>query len=516
MNLVEVEGLDVAFGPTKVVRDVSLHVAAGECLALVGESGSGKSVTARALLGLNRATVTARALRIGGRDARGFGERQWREVRGAAVGLVSQDALVSLDPLRRVGDEVVEPLRLHRRGERARWPRRVVEALAEAGVPEPETRARQYPHQLSGGLRQRALIAAALAAHPSLLIADEPTTALDVVVQRQVLRLLGELTAAGRGLLLISHDLAVVASLAHRVAVMRDGEVVETGPTDRVLRHPEHPYTRVLVDAARGVRVDRAPVVDGPALVEVDRVDKSFGARRAVNSVSLTVRAGETVGVVGESGSGKTTVARMVMGLAEPDGGAVRLRGEPWSGVPERARRARRRDVQLISQNPLAAFDPRWTVERIVGEGLPRGRGRKQRVRELLGSVGLGPELAARKPHQLSGGQRQRVAIARALGPDPAVLVCDEPVSALDVSVQAQVLDLLAGVQRRTGVALLFITHDLGVVRGISDRLVIMKDGVVVEEGATAEVFRAPRHPYTRELLAAVPRLDEAVARASG
>ncbi|MEV8441628.1 ABC transporter ATP-binding protein [Actinosynnema sp. NPDC051121] len=512
MNLVEVEGLDVSFGGARVVKDVSLHVAAGECLALVGESGSGKSVTARALLGLNRsASVTARALRVGGRDARAYGEKQWRDVRGAEVGLVSQDALVALDPLRRVGDEVVEALRLHRPGEREAWPARVVEALAEAGVGEPARRARQYPHQLSGGLRQRALIAAALAARPALLIADEPTTALDVVVQRQILRLLAELTAGGRGLLLISHDLAVVASLAHRVAVMRDGEVVETGPTSRVLTRPSHPYTRMLVDAARGAHPAREPVVDPVPLVRVDAVGKSFGPHRVVDGVSLTIGAGETVGLVGESGSGKTTVARVVMGLTEPDQGAVTLRGEPWSGLPERARRARRRDVQLISQNPLAAFDPRYTVARIVGEALPRA-GRAERVRELLASVGLAPDLAARRPHQLSGGQRQRVAIARALAPDPAVLVCDEPVSALDVSVQAQVLDLLADLQRRTGVALLFITHDLRVVEGISDRLLIMKDGVVVEQGATADVFREPRHPYTRELLAAVPRLDEVAA----
>jgi peptide/nickel transport system ATP-binding protein len=486
----------------------------GECVALVGESGSGKSVTARTLLGLagRGATVRADRLRIAGQDTGKYRQRDWQRVRGRTAGLVSQDALVSLDPLRRIEDEVLESVRA--RGVPAAERRQaVIDALAEVGVPDPEARAGQYPHQLSGGLRQRALIAAALAARPDLLIADEPTTALDVLVQQQILDLLGEIKRSGRALLLISHDLAVVASLADRIAVLRDGEIVESGPTRRVLGAPEHAYTRMLIDAARGRRASRPAVAVGEPLVEAQSVSRSFGARRAVAAASLTLRAGETLGVVGESGSGKSTLARMLMGLTTPDEGAVLLAGQPWSAASERSRRGRRRDIQLINQNPHAAFDPRFTVGQIIAEAVSRSPGsgrrvRRQRVAELLAWVGISTEHADRRPHQLSGGQRQRVAIARALAPRPRILVCDEPVSALDVSVRAQVLDLLARLQSETGVALVFISHDLGVVEQISDRLMIMKDGEVVEEGGTAEVFDHPQHPYTKALLAAVPRLS--------
>ncbi|WP_261566748.1 dipeptide ABC transporter ATP-binding protein [Frankia gtarii] len=512
MSLVEVADLEVAFGhEPPVVREVSFTVADGECLALVGESGSGKSVTARALLGLNGATarVSAATLRIGGTDARGFTERDWKGLRGRGVGVVLQDALASLDPLRRIEDEVAEPLRLHRRGSRAERRERVLEVLAEVGIPDPETRSRQYPHQLSGGLRQRALIASALVAEPDLVIADEPTTALDVLVQDQILELLGKIKEQGRGLLLISHDLAVVARLADRIAVMKEGRIVEIGPRDQVIDSPQHSYTKYLLGIARGRRDDRPAVPDGDLMVEVDGVSRSFGERRAVTGVSLSLRARQTVGLVGESGSGKSTLARMVMGLTAPHEGRVLLGGEPWSETTERARRRRRRRIQLIQQDPHAAFDPRHTVGRVIAEALPglRGGPRRARVTDLLATVGLDASLAARRPHQLSGGQRQRVAIARALAVEPEVLICDEPVSALDVSVQAQVLDLLSELQQRLGIAMLCITHDLGVVAQISDRLLIMKDGEVVEEGATKTVFENPQHPYTNALLRAAPRL---------
>ncbi|MFI2211400.1 dipeptide ABC transporter ATP-binding protein [Streptomyces sp. NPDC020141] len=525
-----VRGLTVAFGRGRlrrtVVHDVSLTLAPGECLALVGESGSGKSVTARALVGLAGpgASVGAGELWVDGREATGYRERDWRAVRGRVVGLVSQDALSALDPLRRVGAEVAEPLLAHGLARRAELPGKVSGLLADAGVPEPGVRARQYPHQLSGGLRQRALIASATAAGPRVLIADEPTTALDVTVQAQVLGLLRRLRDSGTALLLISHDLAVVAQLADRIAVMTDGRIVESGPAARVLTAPEHPYTRALI--ASVPRLDApavGPAVGGrrgertvPPLLSAEGLVKRYRSpggseRAAVAGVGFAVGPGETLGVVGESGSGKSTLARLAMGLLTPDEGEVLLDGGPWSALDERLRRPLRRDVQLVHQDPLASFDPRFTVRRVLGEaltvaGTPR-RARRERSAELLEQVGLGPELLERRPDRLSGGQRQRVAIARALATSPRLLVCDEPVSALDVTVQAQVLALLAALRAELGLAMLFISHDLAVVRQVSDRVLVMHDGRAVEEGPVGEVLGAPRHPYTRELLASVPRL---------
>ncbi|WP_327270318.1 ABC transporter ATP-binding protein [Streptomyces sp. NBC_01218] len=605
--LLTVEGLDVTFrrdGEVRAVRDVSFSLDRGECLAVVGESGSGKSVTARTLLGLTgkHASVSARRLDFDGTDLMALTERQWRAVRGRRIGLVLQDALVSLDPLRTVGAEVRETLTEHSLAKGPGAGERVLALLSDAGIPDPERRAAEYPHQLSGGLRQRALIASALSGAPELLVADEPTTALDVTVQAQVLDLLGRLVGDGTALLLISHDLSVVARLADRVAVMYGGLVVERGRAADVLRNPRHPYTRALLaavptlaskgsalsvpaarnpaagpggcpyaarclsadercrtelpaatagedghltlcwypgtpvpigppaavrptagaataPAAREARPATAgPATAGPALLEVAGVSKSFrapggGSWTAVDDVSFRIRAGETLGLVGESGSGKTTTARIVLGLVEPDEGTVRFEGEPWSGLPERARRDRRRHLQVVHQDPLGSFDPRHTVRRIVAEaaaraGVARGRARTARVAELLGQVGLSAALGDRRPLQLSGGQRQRVAIARALATEPRLIVCDEPVSALDVSVQAQVLDLLAELRRELGLALLFISHDLGVVHHVSDRVIVMKDGKLVETGRVEQIFDRPSHPYTRELLAALPRPD--------
>ncbi|MEV0824775.1 ABC transporter ATP-binding protein [Nonomuraea rubra] len=522
--LVAVTELRVSFQGTEVVRGVSLSVAPGECVAIVGESGSGKSVTARTLLGLAGpgSSVRASAFTVGGQDALGFGEREWRALRGRFAGLVLQDALVSLDPLRTVGAEIGEVLAVHDVVPRRWRESRTLELLESVGVPEPEVRARQRPHELSGGLRQRVLIASAIAAEPELIIADEPTTALDVTVQAQILRLLAERKAAGTALLLISHDLAVVGSIADRILVMRDGRVVEEGPAREVLAAPAHDYTRALLAAvpsaaSRGTRLTDAtplpprPSPPSPAGVPVlaaSALTRSYGTRRVVEDVSFTLHRGETLGIVGESGSGKTTVARLAMALLEPDHGLVTLHGEPWSGSRERLRRPRRPTIQLISQNPLDSFDPRHTTARLIAEPLrlPRAE-RRARVLDLLSRVGLPPEVAGRHPRELSGGQRQRIAIARALGPRPDVLICDEPVSALDVSVQAQVLDLLADLQAEYGTAMVFISHDLGVVHHLADRVLVMKDGRVVEEGRVDEVFTAPRHPYTRDLVAAVPRL---------
>ncbi|WP_308168303.1 ABC transporter ATP-binding protein [Nonomuraea sp. NEAU-A123] len=535
--------LRVSFGGTEVVRGVSLSVAAGECVAIVGESGSGKSVTARSLLGLAGpgSRVDARSFDLSGRDVRGFRPAEWRRLRGRFAGLVLQDALVSLDPLRTVAAEIGEVLAVHQVVPRVRRPERVLELLDAVGVPDPAARARQHPHQLSGGLRQRVLIASAIAAEPKLIIADEPTTALDVTVQAQILRLLAERKAAGTALLLISHDLAVVASIADRILVMKDGRVVEEGPARSVLASPAHDYTRSLLAAvpsaaSRGTRLsdgtplprrtlrssepfpDRASTPSGPLLggepslsaqvLAATALSMSYGPRRVVDDVSFTLHEGETLGIVGESGSGKTTVARLVLGLLEPEAGQVTLHQRQWSGLPERERRPMRQRIQLISQNPLDSFDPRHTVGRLVAEplALPR-RERRARALDLLERVGLPAAYATRHPRELSGGQRQRVAIARALAPRPGVLVCDEPVSALDVSIQAQVLDLLAEIQAEYGTAMLFISHDLGVVHHVSDRVLVMKDGRVVEEGEVEQVFQQPRHPYTRALVDAVPRL---------
>jgi peptide/nickel transport system ATP-binding protein len=524
-----------------VVDDVSFTLARGECLALVGESGSGKSVTSRTLVGLTGpgAILEFDRLRFDGRDSAGFTEATWRRIRGGRIGFVMQDALSSLDSLRPVGREIAEPLRLHGSMTKKQREEKVLELLTSAGVPDPAFRASQYPHELSGGLRQRALIASAIACDPELIIADEPTTALDATIAAQVIDLLRELKTADRALLVISHDLAMVSRLADRVAVMRAGKIVEQGPTDQVLRRPAHPYTRELLAAvpsaaSRSSRLSAATPLTVPAgrttrprprprpepgtvLIEADGLEKSFkgqdGAiRKAVDGVSFTLAAGETLGIVGESGSGKTTTARIVLGLETADSGVVRLRDRDWSALSRKEQRAERRHMQVVHQDPLASFDPRYTVERVLTEalritGTGRGPERRARLRELLDLVRLHENTLPRRPVELSGGQRQRVAIARALAPEPEIIVCDEPVSALDVSVQARILDLLAGLQRELGLAYLFISHDLGVIHHLSDRVLVMKDGAVVESGDVEEVFDHPAHPYTKALLNAVPRL---------
>jgi peptide/nickel transport system ATP-binding protein len=536
--LLRVDDLEVAFGardPRPVVRGVSFDVAPGECFAIVGESGSGKSVTARTLLGLAGAAshVGANRLELQGRSLLGNRDRDWRRIRGSQVGFVLQDALVSLDPLRTVGAEIAETLRLHRFGNRARRRERVLELLAAVGVPEPELRARQLPHELSGGQRQRALIASAIALDPPLLIADEPTTALDVTIQAQILDLLQGMKERGTALILISHDLSVVSRLADRVAVMRNGLLVEQGPVAQVLAHPTHPYTRTLLDAVpavhrKGTRLSGVPSPQVPAVGDGHRNDPSADGvllaadglvkrfrgpdgveRTAVDDVSFTIGVGETLGIVGESGSGKTTTARLALALMKPDAGTVRLAGQPWSEATEAQRRPRRRHIAVVYQDPLGSFDPRWTVRRLIEDALPAETypdtaARQRRTRELLADVGLSDEHLDRRPLLLSGGQRQRVAIARALAPEPALIVCDEPVSALDVTIQAQVLDLLADLQERLGLSYLFISHDLGVIHHVADRVLVMRDGRVVESGTTTEIFEAPRDPYTQRLLASL------------
>ena len=512
MSVITVRHLRVVVPGSKaaVVDGVSFSIAAGQCLGIVGESGAGKTMTGRSLIGLTPAgaRVTAEELTVAGIDARDLTEPAWRGLRGARVGLVSQDAFVSLDPLSRVGAEVAEPLEIHEPGlGRADRSRRVLELLGQVAIPDPALRARHYPHELSGGLRQRALIASALAASPSVLIADEPTTALDTTVQAQIVLLLRELKESGLALLLISHDLSIIRQLADDIAVMKDGRFVEVQPTADLFAAPQHPYTRALLAAAS--LGTAPPPVAGPVVLTARDIAKSFGPLRAVDRVSFELRAGHTVGIVGESGSGKSTVARMLLGTQTPDRGEVLLHGEAWSREPESRRRARRGGIQIIHQDSLSAFDPRATVLQILSEaialdGTRRGRHeRRARAIRLLELVALNDAVLGRRAYELSGGQRQRVAIARALAREPSILVCDEPVSALDASIQAQVLALLVSLQKTTGLAMVFISHDLAAVRALSHDILVMKDGVVVEQGPAAALFLAPQHPFTRELLAA-------------
>ncbi|SCB33758.1 dipeptide ABC transporter ATP-binding protein [Rhizobium hainanense] len=550
--VLDIRNLTIGFprdgGDNRVVHGIDLTIDRGEAVALVGESGSGKSVTARSIIGLAgpSAVVDTDRFDIDGTDVRDFNERQWQRLRGEKIGFVLQDALVSLDPLRRISQQLSDAFggrSLFRRASRHEDSHVLLQSV---GIPDPERRLPQYPHQLSGGLRQRTLIATAIARHPSLLIADEPTTALDATVQKQILDLLLERRKAGHTLLLISHNLAVVSHLADRVLVMNNGRIVEEGSTEQILRKPRHPYTQQLLDAvpsaaSKGFRLSPAsvPKAEGEPMHAVprpnawqrvplpaktiDRHNHILSARNlvkryggsggifAVNDVSFDLAAGEALGIVGESGSGKTTVAKIVLGLVEPDDGSVRLDGGGWSNIPEHARRARRASMQLIAQDALSSFDPRYTVEKIIGESLDSagifGTARRERVLEVLDAVRLGETFLKRYPRELSGGQRQRVAIARAFAPRPRLLVADEPVSALDVSVQAQVLDLLAELQAASGTSLLFISHDLGVVHHLTDRVLVMKEGRIVEAGAVEEVFTRPHHSYTRALLEAVPAL---------
>ncbi|MBH0780085.1 dipeptide ABC transporter ATP-binding protein [Nocardia bovistercoris] len=507
---------------TPVLAGVSLDIARGEVVALVGESGSGKSTLAHSIIGLLGAAgeIVGGAVEFDGRAVDIADERAVRPLRGARVGFVPQDPGSSLNPVRRVGDQVAETLRVHGLADRRSARERAVRLLADAGLDRPELRAAQYPHELSGGQRQRVLIAAALIAEPDLVIADEPTSALDATVARRVLDRLAEQTAArGTAVLLITHDLAIAAERADRVVVLDGGEIVESGPTSTVLAQPRHPYTRKLLAASPslapfdGFRPARGK--DGPPLLSLTGVRKRFRVRggdaiTAVADVGFDLARGETLSLVGESGSGKSTTARIAVRLTEPDGGAVTFDGQPVHGVRGARLRALRRRFQIVYQNPYASLDPRWRVERIVAEplrayGIGTAAERRERVDALLDQVALPQRFARRRPAELSGGQRQRVAIARALALRPDLLVLDEPVSALDASVQAQILDLLDRLQTELDLSYLFISHDLAVVRRISDRVAVMRHGRIVEYGTTAAIFETPEHAYTRELLAAIP-----------
>jgi len=524
VSLLEVKDLDIQFGHRTVVDKVSFALDTGEKLALVGESASGKTVTALSTLRLVENARLTGSIRFDGREVLTMPPSELQAMRGRDIAVIFQEPMTALNPIFTVGDQIVESLELHTplRGDKA-WAEAVA-ALGRVGIEDPERRARSYPHQLSGGQRQRAMIAMALACRPKLLIADEPTTALDVAIRLQILELLEGMRAqAGMALLLITHDLNLVRRFAERVAVMEKGVLVEQGRTVDVIDRPQHPYTKKLV-ASRPER-DVAPPGEG-TIVRARRVSVHYptqlpgvrgwfhsGRFTAVQDIDFDLAPGETLGVIGESGSGKTTLALAVLGLVPADG-EIDIDGTRWSEADHARRRRLRREIQVVFQDPLSSLSPRLTVEEIVGEGLEihepglDAAARRARIVQALYDVGLTEAGAAeplleRYPHEFSGGQRQRIAVARALIVHPKVVVLDEPTSALDVTIQKQVLELLAGLQRKYRLSYILVTHDIDVVRAMAHRVMVMKDSRIVESGALEEVLRAPRSDYTRTLIAA-------------
>ncbi|MEV7898810.1 ABC transporter ATP-binding protein [Streptomyces cyaneofuscatus] len=529
--LVDVSDLTVDFGSVRAVDGLSFTLEAGGALGVVGESGSGKSASAYALLGLHRGTGArvGGTVKVAGTDVNAADDAGLRALRGAKAAMVFQDPLSSLDPYHPVGDQIAEVYRVHHRASRKAARARAVEVLDRVGIPDAARRSRLRPHEFSGGMRQRALIAMALACEPRLIVADEPTTALDVTVQAQILDLLHTLRQeTGMGLLLVTHDVGVAAESVDDVLVMREGREVERGPVARVLGSPREAYTKELlaavprVETRRVVPAQRVPEESVPLLEAVDlrrEFGRGSGKVAAVGGVSLTVHAGQTLGIVGESGSGKTTLGRMLVRLLDPTAGRLRYGGTEIGSLSEKELRPFRRELQMVFQDPVASLNPRRSVGESVADPLraagERDEGRvRDRVGALLERVGLDPAHFERYPHEFSGGQRQRIGIARALAAEPKVIVCDEPVSALDVTTQAQVVALLAELQRELGIGLVFIAHDLAVVRQVSDRVAVMRGGLIVEQGSADEVYGDPQDPYTKQLLAAVPALDPGLAAA--
>ncbi|HMK81666.1 MAG TPA: ABC transporter ATP-binding protein [Xanthobacteraceae bacterium] len=526
-SVLEVQGLTVRLpaGADRVnaVENVSFSVAPGEIVCVVGESGSGKSVTAHAVMGLlppNQLAVASGHVLLEGDDLLAKSPAAMRRIRGDRMAMIFQEPMTALNPVMQVGDQISEVLDIHSDLSEAEKRARVLDVMRAVRLPEPERMIAAYPHQLSGGQRQRIMIAAALVLDPVLLIADEPTTALDVTTQAQILKLIKELRERrNTGVLFITHDFGVVAEIAHRVVVMQHGRVVEQGTVEEVLRRPRDDYTRMLIRSVPSLAPPaRAPITAAPVVLETRKLAKTYvsggflAQRRVVTAakdVNLTVRRGETLGVVGESGSGKSTVARCIARLVEPSDGAILIEGSDVARLSSRALRPHRKRVQIVFQDPYRSLNPRRTVGDAIIEG-PVNFGMSERdavarAKNLMRLVGLDGEALARFPHQFSGGQRQRICIARALAMDPEILVADEPVSALDVSVQAQVLELIDDVRKRFNLAVLFITHDLRVAAQVCDRIAVMHKGEVVEEGTTAAVFAAPKHDYTRALFDSAP-----------
>jgi peptide/nickel transport system ATP-binding protein len=504
------------------VEGVSLAVAPGEIVCVVGESGSGKSMTASAVMRLlpPRTQIARGRIEFDGRDLVGLSEAEMRRIRGAEIGMIFQDPMSALNPLRRVGDQIAEVFRLHTDLGRKEIRARVLSLLGNVQVQDPERALRSYPHQLSGGQRQRAMIAMALALEPRLLIADEPTTALDVTTQAQILKLIRALQRKiGTGVLFITHDFGVVADIADRVVVMQSGRIVEQGTAEQILRAPEHPYTRQLIAAVPKLAAAAPVELASERILVVERLSKTYGSRgpfglgrkpfQAVKAASLALPRGAALGIVGESGSGKSTLARCLVRLLDPDDGKIWLEGVDYTSLTRRALRKRSQAIQMVFQDPFSSLNPRRTAGELVAQGLrklgvPKAAAR-DRALELFSLVGLDPASLDRYPHEFSGGQRQRIGLARALALEPKVLVADEPVSALDVLVQAQVLRLLADLRRRLGISLVFITHDLRVTAQVCDLVAVMQRGEIVEQGPTSSVFAAPQHPYTRLLLDSIP-----------
>ncbi|KIQ04814.1 MULTISPECIES: ABC transporter ATP-binding protein [Pseudomonas] len=539
--LIDIRDLAVSYRSagqtTDAVKGLSFSVAQGETVAIVGESGSGKSTLANAILGLlpDSAAITAGELHVEGVDLSHASERQKRGLRGRTIGLVPQDPMVSLNPTLRIGKQIGEALILaHDR----RYPgvdADVIELLEQVGLDKPLLRAHQYPHELSGGMRQRVLIAIALAGNPRLIIADEPTSALDVTVQRRILDHLQRLVAErGISLLIITHDLGVATDRADRILVMKQGELVEQGPPKQILTAPQHDYTRALIAAApafsnrRKVRPQEQAVAASTPILSLHSVGKRFALPRvkgedssfvALENLSLQVYPGQTLAIVGESGSGKSTALRIALGLEKPSQGRVLFEQQDVTDLSWREFRPLRQRMQLVQQNPFAALDPRFTifdsiVEPLVSFGLLKGPALEQAARELISRVHLPVSYLDRLPRELSGGQRQRIAIARALALKPDLLLLDEPVSALDVSVQAQILDLLLELQRELGIAYVLVSHDLSVVANVADQVLVLRNGKMIEQGPVSQVFEHPASDYTRELIAAIPGRRPAIAAA--
>ena len=531
MAILDVRGLGVAFDGVPSVQSVTLKIERGETLALVGESGSGKSVSALALIGLlpRRAQRTGGQILFDGFDISGFDDTAMRQLRGPRIGMIFQEPMTSLTPVLTIGRQMTEGLTVHKGMSIAAARALAIEMLDKVGIDRAAARLQQYPHEFSGGMRQRVMIAMTLALEPELLIADEPTTALDVTVQAQILDLMRALIhETGTSLLLITHDMGVVAEMSDRVAVMHRGRLVETGPVAQIFAQPQDDYTRILLAAVprldAPIRPDVPPFADRPALA-LRGIHRTFGHRGllarcpqlpALDDVTLSLAPGETLALVGESGSGKSTLGRIAARLDLDHKGQVLVDGEDITGLRGAALRRSRGGVQMIFQDPFASLDPRFTAGQTIDEPLAIHRGLsgpalRQEVGRLLDRVGLSDQMFDRLPHEFSGGQRQRIAIARALAPKPKVIIADEPTSALDVSVQAAILQLLLDIQRESGLSLLFISHDLAVVRRIAHRVAVLRGGRLVELGPVADVMDHPRHPYTQALIAAAPVPDPTV-----
>ena len=538
MSLLEIQKLDLSIGETPILSSVDLAIESGQVMGLVGESGSGKSMTALALMQLlpHATEISSGRIMFDGSDILAASEDQMCALRGDDIGMVFQEPMTALNPVKTIGEQVAEGIRWHTSANRADAENKARRMLARVGLPEEKFPLSRYPHELSGGQRQRVVITIACALNPKLLVADEPTTALDVVLQAQILDLLKDLVDEnGMGLLLISHDLAVVADMADQVTIMRNGQVMESGETAKILSEQDHPYTRQLAEASSHVpaRAETPPdrSEDQPLLV-VDNVIKDYAGRRtslfrpankfrAVDDVSFELAPGHSMALVGRSGCGKSTLARIILALDRPTAGDIRFNGQSFGELDDAGLRPHRRNMQVVFQDPYGSFDPRHKVERLVTEPLhlldkqPSRSERRDMAIVALGEVGLAPSDLDKYPHEFSGGQRQRISIARAIITRPKLVVCDEPVSALDVSIRAQVLDLFADLNERLGVAYLFITHDLHVARAITDDVMVMHEGKIVERGNTDAVLADPQSAAGKELVATMPDLERAIARRS-